>query len=665
MLKLLSFLLKTVVPLAILAGGYLGYQYLMATGPEPERRPPVDRTPVVEVQQVDPQDYTAVVEASGVVKTRTQTSLVSEVAGRVLEISPNFRPGGYVSEREVLVKLDDTNYQDAIRIAKANILANEAALEQLDQEERNVYANMKLARTSLATVQKNLQVAQANMNNVRRKQAPIQKNADLIQRNLNLVRQNMAITRRNLELAKRDLGSLSQEDLQLARSDLALARKNLGLAQKEMARVRELGQRRLIPLNQVDAQEQAVTQQQQAVAQKQLTISQKQQGISQKQQQILQLEQSLVQQQQAIVQQEQQLAQQDSSEATQDQSVLQHQQTILQQEQAVNQQQQNVTSLQGQLATFASRRKSLQASNDLTRTQLLQQQRNLERTEIRAPYAGRVLEQRVDVGQYLSPNAVLGILYATDYVEVDLPLTLEQYALLDIPEAFRGDEPAPERFPKVEFRLPFGKGPTWSGRITGTRASLNEQSRQINVVARIDRPFERTESGPDTALKIGQYLNARIDGRTFRDVYVLPPVAVRQNRETLLMRDGQVAIVPLEVVWSTETELVSRTAAPLDAPVIVTSLGQATEGMRVSLPGQKPDAGREGRPGGQSGAAGQQPAPAGSVPDTEKASLRDTPEAGNGEGVDTDSTDTGPAGGDTPAVSARPDQTDAPASREN
>ncbi|HPE61632.1 MAG TPA: HlyD family efflux transporter periplasmic adaptor subunit [Thiolinea sp.] len=665
MLKLLSFLFKTIVPLVILAGGYLGYQYLMATGPEPERRPPVDRTPVVEVQQVDLQDYTAVIDASGVVKARTQTSLVTEVAGRVLEISPNFRPGGYVSDSEVLVRLDDTNYQDAIRIAKANILANEAALEQLDQEERNVYANMQLARTSLETVQKNLQVAQANMNNVRRKQAPIQKNADLIRRNLNLVRQNMDITRKNLELAKRDLGSLSQEDMRLARSDLELARRNLGLAQKEMNRIRELGQRRLIPLNQVDAQEQVVLQQQQSVSQKQLAISQKQQSVSQKQQQILQLEQSLVQQQQALVQQEQQLAQQDTSEASQDQSVLSQQQSILQQEQAVNQQQQNVTSLRGQLATFASRRKSLQASNDLTRTQLLQQQRNLERTEIRAPYAGRVLEQHVDVGQYLSPNANLGVLYAIDYVEVDLPLTLEQYALLDIPEAFRGDTPDLSQFPKVEFRLPFGKGPTWSGRITGTRASLNEQSRQINVVARIDNPYERTESGPDTALKIGQYLNARIEGRTFSEVYVLPPIAVRQNRETLLMRDGRVAIVPLEVVWGTETEMVSRTEQPLDAPVIVTALGQATEGMRVSLPGQKPDGGQGGRPGaGASGPRETGRQPAGPVPDAEQASLRDvTPESTDEAGVDT-GTDTNPAGPDA-AVRARTGQPDAAASREN
>ncbi|MCB1638376.1 MAG: hypothetical protein KDI15_05980, partial [Thiothrix sp.] len=139
----------------------------------------------------------------------------------------------------------------------------------------------------------------------------------------------------------------------------------------------------------------------------------------------------------------------------------------------------------------------------------------------------------------------------------------------------------------------------------------------------------------------------------------------RQNRETLLMRDGRVAIVPLEVVWGTETEMVSRTEQPLDAPVIVTALGQATEGMRVSLPGQKPDGGQGGRPGaGASGPRETGRQPAGPVPDAEQASLRDvTPESTDEAGVDT-GTDTNPAGPDA-AVRARTGQPDAAASREN
>ncbi len=480
MLRAFTFILKTIIPLAIISGGYVLAKYLLATGPEPQKRPPADRTPVVEVQTIKPQDYTVNITASGIVKARTQSSLVSEVAGRIIEISPNFRPGAYIEKGELLLTLDGTNYLDAIRIAESNITANEASLAQLNQEEHNTLTRLKLARANLQTVKKNLNLAQRNTNNVKRREKPLHKNTHLIQQNIQLAKQQMSLTQKNLDLGKR----------------------NLLLAQKEMNRLQELIKRRLIPINQAEVQEQKVLQQRQ---------------------QILQLEQTLVQQRQAIVQQQQQLTQQDQSLAQQDQSVLSQQQQVLQQQQAVNQQQQTVANLEGQLATFESRRNSLKANNQLIRTQLLQQQRNLKRTKIYAPYAGRILEQRVDISQYVSPNTVLGVVYSTDYVEVEIPLPLSKFALLDMPDNVAGEEIDPASYPKATFDVPFtSKGQKWQGYITGTRASLNEQSRQITVVARIDQPFERIGSRSST-LKIGQYLNATLEGRTVRNVFVVPP----------------------------------------------------------------------------------------------------------------------------------------------
>lgn len=575
MQRFAKLLMKAILPLLLLAGGWAVAQYLMATGPEPAKLPPVDRTPVVEVMEISPQDYTVPVKAAGVVRARTQTNLVAEVGGKAMEISPNFRPGGYFAKGDLLLALDGTNYLDSIQIAKSNIAANEASLAQLDQEETNTRNNLQLAEKNLLTVQKNLQLAQQNLTNVKRKDTPIQKNTGLIQ-------QNQAITRKNLELSKRNL---------------ELGKRNLALAQKELQRTEDLANRRLIPLNQVETQQQKVLQLQQANTQ---------------------LEQSILQQQQNAVQQEQQLSQQDQSLAQQDQNVLSQQQQILQQEQAVNQQLQTVTNLRGQLAMFDSRRNAVQANNQLIRTQLLQQERNLERTKITAPYSGRILEQKVDVGQYVSQNAVIGVMYATDYVEVELPLTLEQFALLDMPDSFSHDPANPDTLPAVEFTLPFGQGKQgWKGQITGTRASLDAQSRQITVVARIDNPFER-QDGQDTTLKIGQYLNANITGRTFKQIYLVPTSTVRQNRDILLMQENKVHIAPIEVVWSGEQDSVitlaagENTAAPLK--LITTALGQASEGMTVALPGQKKKPGR-GKPQADQGNAGNGQNP----------SLRDVP----------------------------------------
>jgi len=65
-------------------------------------------------------------------------------------------------------------------------------------------------------------------------------------------------------------------------------------------------------------------------------------------------------------------------------------------------------------------------------------QRNLERTRIRAPFAGRVREKSVDGGQFVSPGVAVATVFAVDYAEVRLPIPDSQLAYLDLPINYRG-----------------------------------------------------------------------------------------------------------------------------------------------------------------------------------------------------------------------------------
>ena len=66
-------------------------------------------------------------------------------------------------------------------------------------------------------------------------------------------------------------------------------------------------------------------------------------------------------------------------------------------------------------------------------------QRNLERTEVRAPYAGRVREKNVDVGEFVTVGALVARIYAVDAAEVRLPLPDGDLAYLDLPLNYRGE----------------------------------------------------------------------------------------------------------------------------------------------------------------------------------------------------------------------------------
>jgi multidrug resistance efflux pump len=61
--------------------------------------------------------------------------------------------------------------------------------------------------------------------------------------------------------------------------------------------------------------------------------------------------------------------------------------------------------------------------------------RNLERTNIQLPYEGMVLSKDADLGQFVNPGTRLGVTFATNYAEVRLPLTDQDLAFVELPDA--------------------------------------------------------------------------------------------------------------------------------------------------------------------------------------------------------------------------------------
>jgi len=205
-------------------------------------------------------------------------------------------------------------------------------------------------------------------------------------------------------------------------------------------------------------------------------------------------------------------------------------------EQRINQLQQALQNQKGTQSTFASRKSAIQARINSSQSRVKQEELKLTKARIKAPYAGRVLKKHVDIGQFVSTGTRLAETFATDFVNVELPL---------------------------------------SG------AALDAQSRQINVIVRVDNPYKARE-GISAPIRIGQYLEAEIQGRTFSDVYVLPPVAVIYNREVRLLKDGKIKIVPVEVVWNSNNSTIVRSKENIvGEQLILTNLTQAVNGLEV------------------------------------------------------------------------------------
>jgi RND family efflux transporter MFP subunit len=212
----------------------------------------------------------------------------------------------------------------------------------------------------------------------------------------------------------------------------------------------------------------------------------------------------------------------------------------------------------------------------------------LERTAIVAPYAGRVLEQNVDLGQYVSGGTVLARIYAVDYVEVRLPLTNRQLEFVDVPEIYRRDEAGKRQpGPRVRFEARVGQREhVWEGRVVRAEGSVDARSRQLFVVAQVADPYAR---GPRDRppLKVGQFVEATVEGRTLEGVFVIPRGALRPGDQVLLIDEQRrIASRDVGVLWADEDSAVIGEGLATGDRLVLTPLGAGMEGVEVRVAGQ-------------------------------------------------------------------------------
>ncbi len=127
----ISILSKKVLPLAMLAAATAISYVMYLNRPTSETTEPVYVPVTIDVAQVVQEDIRIPIQAQGSVSALRQTNLVSEVSGNIVEVSPVFNVGGYVSAGDVILRIDPRNYQTRLLQARA---ALESANSNLAQE---------------------------------------------------------------------------------------------------------------------------------------------------------------------------------------------------------------------------------------------------------------------------------------------------------------------------------------------------------------------------------------------------------------------------------------------------------------------------------------------------------------------------------------------------
>jgi len=208
---------------------------------------------------------------------------------------------------------------------------------------------------------------------------------------------------------------------------------------------------------------------------------------------------------------------------------------------------------------------------------LEQAQRDLERTEITAPFRGRVRDERVDVGQFLNRGASFATVYATDAVEVRLPIADAQLAYLDLPIWGRAASPE-EDMPEVTLEARFaGRDHAWRGRIVRTEGEIDSRSRFVHVVARV-----RNEGlYEQTPLPVGLFVQARIAGRRESHVAVVPRSAVYDGQVLVVDDEDRLRFRQVDVLRIEGDEAFTSGGLQDGERVCVSVVPAPVDGMRV------------------------------------------------------------------------------------
>lgn len=113
--------------LAVAIAGSVG---LYLNRPSSEISEPEQKPVTVDVAEVVKDSLRIQVQAQGTVSPLQETSILSEVKGRIIEVSPQFIVGGFVKADEVLMRVDPRDYETNLLRAQAAVASAESVLAQ-------------------------------------------------------------------------------------------------------------------------------------------------------------------------------------------------------------------------------------------------------------------------------------------------------------------------------------------------------------------------------------------------------------------------------------------------------------------------------------------------------------------------------------------------------
>jgi membrane fusion protein, multidrug efflux system len=119
-----------IVPIVIVVFAFVVAKGLSSMKQPAEKKQQQRLGILVDSKPIVAEDLVYQIQSQGTVKPKLQTNLSSEVNGRIVEVAEQFIEGGFFNKGDLLVRVEQADYQTNVKAAQASLANAQAALEE-------------------------------------------------------------------------------------------------------------------------------------------------------------------------------------------------------------------------------------------------------------------------------------------------------------------------------------------------------------------------------------------------------------------------------------------------------------------------------------------------------------------------------------------------------
>ena len=223
--------------------------------------------------------------------------------------------------------------------------------------------------------------------------------------------------------------------------------------------------------------------------------------------------------------------------------------------------------------------KQAEAFLEVAKAQVSSAAKKLNKTEIIAPYAGRIQNVNIDLGTTIIPGQPVGAMYTSSEIEITLAVKDNDLQFLSIPMDGRKLNPSEQASVVIESFYK-GKTQSWEGKLERVDGVIDPITRMINLIAVFKNDFIETDK-PN--LPIGLFVEAKIDGITLKNIFEIPINSISKDNEVYIVdKDNQLELRKLTVLKKYSEFVIIKDGLRAGERIVTSKLSTASNGIKVN-----------------------------------------------------------------------------------